>query len=81
MKRSTVQLGPKVLDINDAAHYLAMSVGTFRSQVLPHIRQISLSERRKGYLVSELDRWLDSKLSHSDIHAPHDGFNPWDALT
>jgi len=50
MSGRIVQMAPKVLDIGDAASYLAMSEGTFRTHVLPHVRQINLSARRRGYL-------------------------------
>ncbi|MFT8989779.1 MAG: transcriptional regulator [Gluconobacter albidus] len=70
---------PRVLDIGDAASYLAMSVGTFRTQVLPHVRQIALSARRRGYFVSDLDRWIDQQAG-GGTELPASA-NPWDMMS
>jgi len=72
-------MSPRVLDIGDAASYLAMSVGTFRTQVLPHVRQIVLSARRRGYLVSDLDRWIDQQAG-GGTELPASA-NPWDMMS
>ncbi|GAP24004.1 transcriptional regulator [Gluconobacter sp. NFX36] len=79
MSGRIVQMAPKVLDIGDAASYLAMSEGTFRTHVLPHVRQINLSARRRGYLVSDLDRWIDRQAGGTGELAPASA-NPWDAM-
>jgi len=80
MSGRIVQMAPKVLDIGDAASYLAMSVGTFRAHVLPHVRQIALSARRRSYLVSDLDRWIDRQASGEGV-AVSVSANPWDAMS
>ncbi|KXV45940.1 transcriptional regulator [Gluconobacter albidus] len=79
MSGKIVQMSPRVLDIGDAAAYLAMSVGTFRTQVLPHVRQINLSVRRRGYLVSDLDRWIDQQAG-GGTELPASA-NPWDMMS
>lgn len=79
MSGKIVQMSPRILDIGDAASYLAMSVGTFRTQVLPHVRQIALSARRRGYLVSDLDRWIDQQAGGGTELAA--SANPWDMMS
>ena len=79
MSGKIIQMSPRVLDIGDAASYLAMSVGTFRTQVLPHVRQIALSARRRGYLVSDLDRWIDQQAGGKAELAASG--NPWDIMS
>ena len=54
---------PAVLEQGDAARFLSLSVATVerlvRTGVLPKPRQ--LSEKRVGYLVRELEEWLEAR--------------------
>ncbi len=56
-------LRPAALDIEQAATYLSLSVGTVenleRDEDFPRRRK--LSGRRVGYLLRELDEWLESR--------------------
>lgn len=60
---SAVRIAPAALDLADAALYLSLSESTIERLVregsMPKPRQ--LAGRRVGYLVRELDEWLESR--------------------
>ena len=60
---TTAKIRPAALEQNDAATFLALSVSTLERLVrqgeFPKPRQ--LSGRRVGYLVRELEAWLEAR--------------------
>ncbi|QDH17448.1 helix-turn-helix transcriptional regulator [Swingsia samuiensis] len=75
MGEVVIRLSPKVLDIEEASSYLSISTGVFRKEVLPEVTQIKLSTRRRGYLVSDLDKWLEKRTGQRK-----ESSNPWDDI-
>lgn len=73
-REAVIQVRPRILSEQDAATYLALSVSSFRTVVQPHIRVIRLTQRRKGYLIEDLDKWVDDKAGITRY------INPLDAL-
>lgn len=70
-KKNNMSITPAVLPLEDAAMYCCLSPSSFQRQVrnglAPQPRK--LSDRRVGWLVKELNNWLES-LPVSDILPP-----------
>ena len=59
MSERQISLWPRVMRAKDAARYIGMSVSTFREEVVPAIRTVPLTTKCRGYLIEDLDRWVD----------------------
>jgi prophage regulatory protein len=70
---SAVRIAPAALDLTDAAMYLSLSEATLERLVregsAPKPRQ--LAGRRVGYLVRELDEWLESRPVSAQLPPPN----------
>lgn len=71
---SVVNIKPAALEKPEAAAYCALSMSTLARVVLedptfPRARQ--LSNRRVGYLVRELDAWLEARPVASNLPPPN----------
>jgi prophage regulatory protein len=71
-----IQLRPAVLDAQHAAAYLSLSAPTLermsREGGFPRPRQ--LSGKRVGYLLRELDDWLDQRPPSQQLPPPNSGY-------
>ena len=74
MREAIIQVRTRILSKQDAATYLALSVSSFCTVAQPHIRLIRLTQRRKGYLIEDLNKWVDEKMGITRY------INPLDAL-
>lgn len=70
---SPVRISPAALDLTNAAMYLSLSEATLERLVregsAPKPRQ--LAGRRVGYLVRELDEWLESRPVSAQLPPPN----------
>lgn len=70
-----IALKPAVLDLEHAAHFVALSISTVEQLVrdgsFPKPRQ--LSGRRTGYLVRELEDWVNTRPVSSLPPPPNTG--------
>lgn len=68
---------PAVLHEEWAAAYVALSPSTFRAQVAPVVPAIHLTQRRIGWLRTDLDDWVARRRGNA---ATSPLTNPWDAV-
>lgn len=66
---------PAVLHETWAAAYLSLSTATFRAKVVPTVPPVRLTERRIGWLRTDLDTWLAQRVGGEAGLPAH---NPWD---
>ena len=66
---------PAVLHEEWAAAYLSLSPATFRAVVMPQVKPIRLTERRQGWLRSDLDKWIAAR---ANPESSSDKGNGWD---
>ncbi len=66
---------PAVLHEEWAAAYLSLSPTTFRKAIVPHVPPVALTNRRIGWLHTDLDNWL-AHLAGREASLPP--ANPWD---
>ena len=64
---------PAVLHEPWAAAYLSLSPTTFRASVVPEVPPVRLTERRIGWLRTDLDAWLARRAPGG----PTSGGNVW----
>ncbi len=65
---------PPVLHEAWAAAYLSLSTTTFRTAVVPDVPPVKLTEKRIGWLRSDLDNWLAQRAGGGASLPP---VNPW----
>jgi prophage regulatory protein len=74
-KPSVVQIKPAILALEDAAAYLALRTRTFQTLVAQKIiaQPRKLSEKRVGWLVSDLDAFATSLPVADALPPPNTG--------
>ena len=65
---------PLVLHEEWAAAYVSLSPSTFRAQVVPEVPAIHLTQRRVGWLRTDLEDWVARRRG---VTASSGLSNPW----
>ena len=58
---------PRAMNVDLAAAYVALSVTSFRTYVVPSVPSIPLTPGRVGWLREDLDAWLDKQAGRTSV--------------